>query len=276
MSEKFADVNGIKLCYQSHGEGDPVILVHGFGSQKEVWLAQVPALSEKFQVITFDNRGAGNSDRPKGEYSMDTFADDIAGLMDYLGIKIAKAVIGWSLGGMIVQHFALKYPDRIEKLGLLFTNYKGSGGELYKEMRLKEEELKKTDPEMAYWNGVKSSYLLKFRKQMKANPKKKFYGLWSVEDMFEIYKSSTTNPKDIENQAAALEGHNTLDILHEIKTPTLLLAASHDRLTPQITMEQMHDKMPSSTFKVIEKAGHGAPLSNAPEVNEILLEFLER
>lgn len=274
MSELFADVNGIKICCQIFGEGDPVVFVHGFGADKRTWIAQIPEISKKYKVIVFDNRGAGKSDRPNQKYTMETFADDIAGLLDFLEIKKAKAVCGWSLGGMIVQHFVLKYPERAEKIGLLFTNYKGAGGELYKKMRIEEEELKKTDLEKAFWQNIKTSYLPNFRKQMEADRTKKFYDLWSVEDLIDQYKTCTTSIADIENQAEALEGHNTLDRLHEIKNPILLLAASHDRLTPKITMEQMHEKIPNSIFKVIEKAGHGAPLSNASEVNQLLLEFL--
>ncbi|MHA1146765.1 MAG: alpha/beta fold hydrolase [Promethearchaeota archaeon] len=274
MSELFADVNGIKLCYQIFGEGEPVVFVHGFGADKQTWLAQIPVISKDYKVIVFDNRGAGKSDRPKQKYTMETFADDIAGLLDFLKIRKAKAVIGWSLGGMIVQHFALNYPDRSEKIGLLFTNYKGAGGELYKKMRIEEEEAKKIDIEKAFWQSTKTSYLPKFRKQMQIDIKKRFYDLWSVEDLINQYKFSTTSIDDIERQAEALEGHNTFDRLYEIKKPTLLLAASHDRLTPKITMEQMHDKIPNSIFKVIEKSGHAAPISDAPEVNKILLEFL--
>ena len=101
MPELFAEVNGIKFCYEILGEGDPLILVHGFGSKKESWIAQFKPFSEHFKVIRFDNRGSGKSHRPKEIYTMEVFADDIAGLMDYL--KIDKAhIIGWSLGGMIV------------------------------------------------------------------------------------------------------------------------------------------------------------------------------
>ncbi|MBD3256152.1 MAG: alpha/beta fold hydrolase, partial [Candidatus Lokiarchaeota archaeon] len=129
--------------------------------------------------------------------------------------------------------------------------------------------------EEAFWSGIKTSYLPKFRREMQKNPKKKFYDLWSVEDLINNYKNNTTTKTDIVNQAEALENHNTLEELDQIKSPTLLLAASHDRLTPKVTMEQMHEVMSNSTFKVIENAGHGAPLSHTDEVNKIILEFLE-
>ncbi|MEJ2248115.1 MAG: alpha/beta hydrolase [Candidatus Lokiarchaeota archaeon] len=120
MTEKFTNVNGIKLCYEIKGEGEPLILVHGFGVTKEVWIAQFEPLAEYFKVIRFDNRGAGKSDRPNEPYRMEMFADDIAGLMDNLEINKAH-ILGWSLGGMIVQTFALKYPNRINKIVLINT-----------------------------------------------------------------------------------------------------------------------------------------------------------
>ena len=113
--------NGIKLCHESTGDEFPVILIHGYGSGKEIWKPQVKDLSKRYRVITFDMRGAGGSDRPNFPYTMDILADDIKGLMDGLGIERAH-VGGRSLGGMIGQNFTLKYPNHVEKLILITTN----------------------------------------------------------------------------------------------------------------------------------------------------------
>jgi len=275
---KYADVKGIKICYEILGEGEPVFLVHGFGAKKETWIAQFKPLSEHFKVIRFDNRGAGKSDRPKGAYTMEFFADDIVDLMDFL--KIDKAhIIGWSLGGMIVQNFVLKYPNRVNKVVLINTNYgfpDEKGPEVYKNMRIEEVKLKEVDPEKAFWDGTRTGFYMKFRKQLEANPSKKWYDLWSAEDLI---RESTIDPptiEDIEVQAAALKTHHTLDRLDQIMSPTLLIASSHDRLTPQSSMEEIHSKIPNSTIEVIEKAGHNSPLSKAPEVNKIIIDFLNQ
>ena len=277
MTEEYADLKGVKLCYEIFGEGYPLFLIHGFGAKKESWIAQVPELSKHFKVIRLDNRGAGKSDRPKTEYTMEIFADDIKNLMNHLGIEKAN-VCGWSLGGMIVQNFVLKYPNRVNKVILINTNYgfpDASGPEVYKNMRLSELEVKKEDPAKAWWSGTRSSFHLKFRKQMEAAPSKKWYGVWSAEDLI---KESSINPptvKDINMQAGALKTHNTFDRLDTIKNPTLLLTASHDRLTPKSSMEQIHEKIPNSTLVVIEKAGHSSPLEKTPEVNQRIIEFLK-
>ena len=277
MTEEYADLEGVKICYEIFGEGYPLFLIHGFGAKKESWIAQVPELSKHFKVIRLDNRGAGKSDRPETEYTMEIFADDIKNLMDHLGIEKAN-VCGWSLGGMIVQNFVLKYPNRVNKVILINTNYgfpDASGPEVYKNMRLSELELKKEDLAKAWWSGTRSSFYIKFRKQMEADPSKKWYGVWSAEDLI---KESAINPptaKDINMQAGALKTHNTFDRLDTIKNPTLILAASHDRLMSISSMEQIHEKIPNSTLVVIEKAGHSSPLEKTPEVNQNIIEFLK-
>jgi pimeloyl-ACP methyl ester carboxylesterase len=277
MTEEYADLKGVKICYEIYGEGYPLFLIHGFGAKKESWIAQVPELSKHFKVIRLDNRGAGKSDRPETEYTMEIFADDIKNLMDHLGIEKAN-VCGWSLGGMIVQNVVLKYPNRVNKVILINTNYgvpDTSGIEIYKNMRLNDLEVKKVDPAKAWWSGTRTGFYIKFRKQMEADPSKKWYGVWSPEDLI---KESIINPptaKDINIQAEALKTHNTFERLDTIKNPTLLLTASHDRITPKSSMEKIHEKIPNSTLVVFEKAGHSSPLEKTPEVNQNIIEFLK-
>ncbi len=277
MTAKFAKVNGIKISYEMEGEGEPLFLVHGFGAKKESWIATFPELSKHFKVIRFDNRGAGKSDRPKGTYSMEIFADDIKGLMDFLNIE-KTSIAGWSLGGMIVQNFILKYPKKVNKVILINTNYgfpDEGGPTVYKNMRLEEEKLKKVDHAKAWWNGARSGYYLKFRKEMEANPSKKWYGLWSAEDLIETSIIDPPTAEDIEMQAAALKTHDTFDRLKTIQNPTLILTASHDKLTPRSSMEEIHNQIPNSKFIVIDKAGHSSPLEKAPEVNQAIIDFLK-
>jgi 3-oxoadipate enol-lactonase len=277
MTEQYADVNGIKICYEVAGEGEPLLLVHGFGSKKESWIAQFPVFSKHFKVIRFDNRGAGKSDRPKGTYTMEIFADDIKGLMDHLGIE-KTYIAGWSLGGMIVQNFVLKYPEKVKKVILINTNYgfpDEDGPLVYKNMRLEEEKQKKIDHVKAWWDAARSGYYIKFRKEMEANPSKKWYGLWSAEDLIEMSIVDPPTTEDIEIQASALKTHDTFNRLKTIISPTLIITASHDRLTPKSSMEEIHKQIPNSKFVVIDKAGHSSPLEKSPEVNQAIIDFLK-
>lgn len=277
MTEQYAEVNGVNLCYEIDGEGYPLFLIHGFGTKKETWIAQVPELSKHFKVITLDNRGAGKSERPDAKYTMEVFADDINALMGYLGIEKAN-IAGWSLGGMIVQNFILKYPERVNKLILINTNYgfpDEGGPEVYKNMRLSELEMKKVDPTKAWWQAARSTFYLKFRKELEANPSKKWYGLWSAEERIKMSTIDPPTEKDIHMQAEALKTHDTFSRLNTVKSPTLLLTASNDKLTPKISMEGIHEKIPNSTLVVIDKAGHNSPLEKAPEVNQKIIDFLK-
>jgi len=276
MVENYADVNGIKICYEVKGEGEPIILVHGFGSNKEGWIAQWTPLSDHFKVIRFDNRNGGCSDRPNKPNTTEMLADDIRGLMDYL--KIDKShVIGWSLGGIIVQKFALKYPNRLNKLVLINTVLGApnkQGVEMLKNNHIKELEDRKKDPNKAFWDSARLGYYFKFRKEMEANPKNKFYNLWSVEDLIEFQNLNPPTAQDIINQSSALIQTISFDDLRHIKNQTLLIASSHDRLTSSNTMIQMHEVIPNSILKMIERAGHSSPLSRAPEVNKAIIDFL--
>ncbi len=280
MSECFADVNGIKICYKAYGKIDsyPLICIHGFGSKKETWIAQINDLSKFYRVIIFDLRGAGRSSRPEEPpYTMETFADDIKGLMDVLNIEKAH-IMGRSMGGMIAQNFVLKYPENVNKLILINTSAgmrNKESIEMFKRNQIKRYKQIRSDPEKVFWQDTQLGFYMKFRKQMEADPKKKFHGIWSVEDLIEYIKRDPSRPIDIENQANAIKTHNTFERLHQIKNKTLLLAASHDKLTPKFFVDQIHQRIPNSILKVIDKAGHESHYSRAPEVNKFILDFLK-
>lgn len=277
MTEHFAKVNEIKLCYEEKGDGYPVLLVHGFGGNKEGWIAQWNPLSEHFKVIRFDNRNGGKSDRPNQPNTTEMLADDIRGLMDYL--KIDKAhVIGWSMGGIIVQKFALKYPNRLNKLVLINTVLGAPDDhavEIILKNHLKEMEERKIDSVKAFWISARLGYYYKFRKELEANSKRRFYGLWSLEDLIKIQNLNPPSTQDITNQSKALIQTVNYEDLKRIKNPTLLIGSSHDRLTSSKVMIEMDKAIPNSKLEIIDKAGHNSPLSRAPEINNSIISFLK-
>ena len=276
MTEVFAYINGINICYKKYGKGYPVILVSGFSGTKEGWIAQIGALSERFNVITFDNRSSGKSDHPNEPITMQMFANDLKGLMDFLQIDGAH-LIGQSLGGMIIQQFTLNYPKYVNKLVLMNTTY---SAKWIHDILIKQtsENLNKSNggPEEAFWELSKFLYHQKFRRQMKANPKKKFFNLFSVEDLIKIDNDKQVSAQDLINQAHSLLDFNSFSRLNKIKNPVLLIASSNDVLIPLSFMKEMNEVIPNSILKIIDKAGHMVNLSNAPEVNKTILEFLNK
>lgn len=112
-----AKVNGINVDYRVEGQGEPVIMIGGLNSNKGAWRYQTRVFKKYYRVITFDNRGAGKSDKPLGPYTIKMMAEDTIGLMDHLNVEKAH-VLGYSLGGMIAQELAISYPKRVDKLVL--------------------------------------------------------------------------------------------------------------------------------------------------------------
>jgi pimeloyl-ACP methyl ester carboxylesterase len=110
-TEGRASVNGAELWYRTTGEGTPLVQIHGAGFGHGNLEPATPELAEHFFVIDYDQRGYGNSERPVQDYSIETWADDIAGLLDALDLPAAH-IHGTSMGGMVATVFAGKYPDR--------------------------------------------------------------------------------------------------------------------------------------------------------------------
>lgn len=273
----FANINEVNISYRTYGAGFPIILIHGYGAKKEIWKPQVLELCKKFKVVTYDLRGTGESDRPDVPYTMKMLAEDLNGLLDFLQIEKAH-IIGRSFGGMIAQNFSLLFSEKVEKLVLIATNYGRTDTDwvdIPRNGRLEEIETLKHDPLKAFKKKSKWVFHIKFRKEMEANPTKIFHESFSMEDLIRESTINPSRPQDIINQAEAMKTHYTFEKLNEIKNKTLLIAASHDRQTPVSVMMEMSKKIPNSEIKIINEAGHFMTLSRAPEVNKMILDFLE-
>lgn len=112
------NVNDIEFAYTRHGDGTPLVLLHGYPLDGSIWSEVVPLLTDKFELIIPDLRGFGESTTVNTPYTMDTYASDVAGLLDHLGFEKA-AIAGHSMGGYVALAFAKLYPDRVSGLGLV-------------------------------------------------------------------------------------------------------------------------------------------------------------
>ena len=114
-------VNGITMYYELQGEGEPVVLIAGLRLDLSDYHGIDSWLAQKYQVLAFDNRGAGRTDKPDTPYSIEIMADDTAELLQTLGIK-AASIIGISMGGRIALELALQHPELVKKLVLVSTS----------------------------------------------------------------------------------------------------------------------------------------------------------
>jgi 3-oxoadipate enol-lactonase len=259
--------NGQELYCEVHGEGQPLILVMGIGYDCTLWtLAQVPALSQKFQVVIFDNRDAGRSSQAASGYSIADMADDTAALMDALGIKKAH-VCGLSMGGMIAMEFALRHPGRLDRM--ILTGAQGAPARAA------------FHPIMT-WNWVKVN-----DKTGEIFACQQFTWLFSTaflrnrEAVQQTVAKLSSNPNPVgpeayNRQAQALLQFDVLDRLAGVKTPTLCIVGEQDLLTPVHECREVADKIPGAKFEVIKGDGssHLVPIERPDDFNGLVRSFL--
>jgi pimeloyl-ACP methyl ester carboxylesterase len=123
---KFVTVHGYRRAYRMMGSGPALLLIHGIGDNSTSWRPLMPELAERFTVIAPDLLGHGNSDKPRGDYSVGGFANGMRDLLSVLGIQ-RVTVVGHSLGGGVAAQFAYQYPERCERLVLVATGGIGRG-----------------------------------------------------------------------------------------------------------------------------------------------------
>lgn len=215
-------VNDINMYYESHGEGEPLLLIAGTGSNSSQWGFMIPALSAKYRIVAFDNRDAGRSDKTDVSYSIDTMADDAIGLMDTLGIERAH-ILGTSMGGMIAQSLACRHPGRVNRLILAVTMMKTSPRNHYAVSQAIRHVRDGSDP------GALADYTLawSFSDQFFEQP-----GVAEMvrKSMLEMLNRSTLDA--FERQDAATAAFDSRPWAGTIAVPTLVLAADDDITVP--------------------------------------------
>ena len=259
--------NNIELYYEIHGAGQPLVLISGLGYPLWQWHKMVPFLAEHFQVITFDNRGVGQSDKPAGPYTAQMLAADTAGLLDALGIE--KAIIaGHSMGGFIAQAMALDFPQKVAKLILCSTNFGGP------------HHVPVTPEAMKVLTDVTSDALTRFKNGLAVSTAPD----WSEKnpEMIEEWvKWRVANPIDpapyqaqmaigfgLMPEAAAFENK-----LPRLNVPTLILFGAHDKVVPPENASLLAEKISGSKVVILPNAGHFFPIEVAEAASRTITDF---
>ena len=263
----YATVNGIRIHYEVYGQGDPILMINGLSIPAVGWLFQVRDFSPHYQVITFDNRGVGETGLVEGEtYTMAQMADEAAGLLDQLGVKKAH-VLGSSMGGTIAQELTIRHPKRVRSLVLGCTWVKGDGRFLQiigSWIRLAprvtvEERFRDVIYPWAYSPGFfeRPGAVEEILKRMLAYP-------------------FQTKPEGIERQGRGLLVWNGTRVkeIKKIKVPTLVLVGKDDILTPPAFSRELARLIPKARLKILP-GGHGFFAEEAELVNRAVLAFLK-
>lgn len=255
--------NGLQLYYEIHGSGPHLILIEGLGVATWLWEKQIPDFSKHFTTVAYDNRGAGQSDKPPGPYSISQMADDLAALMDSL--KIAKAhILGVSMGGFIAQDFALRYPTKVDKLVLVCTS---AGGPDH--VPMSQETLA-----MFFYNEGSPRDIAR-KKLSLAYSENFMQNSEMVEHLIDLRLRNPQPPHAYLAQISAGAAFNLSDKVQNISAPTLILAAENDRLVPVANAHNLAKKIPNSQLKIYGGLGHQFFVEIPEPFNKDVIDFLK-
>ncbi len=238
---------GTELHYERAGSGEPLLLIQGMSGTHVSWGEQFKgALEESFDVVAFDNRGIGLSERISEPFTIAEMAEDTAALLDELGWESAH-VLGISMGGMIAQELALAHPGRLRSLTLGCTYCGGPGSQL-----MPQENAEKL---LASFASGDRDQAIRAGYEVNLSP-----GFRADEDTFAAFHEMATSvpaARDvIQLQLQAILGHDTSARLGNIATPTLILHGTVDGVLPYPNGEQIASLMPSASFETFEDIGH--------------------
>jgi pimeloyl-ACP methyl ester carboxylesterase len=228
-SGRTALIHGFEMYYEVHGEGEPLVLLHGFTGTGRDWglVFNMEALSRTYRLITPDMRGHGRSTNPTGEFTHRQCALDVLALLDHLGIARCKAV-GLSLGGNILLHIATRQPDRVEAMVLV-----SSPSYFPREARAIMAAMTVETRSDEEWRFMRASH---------AHGDEQIRALWRIGNAFkDSYEDMNFTPP----------------FLSTIAARTLIVAGDRDPFYPVEIFTEMYRAIPRSSLWVVPDGEHG-------------------
>lgn len=253
--------NGIDIHYELHGkEGAPwLVLSHSLACSVRMWDPQIAALKDRYRILAYDTRGHGGTEAPKGQYTLEQLADDLFFLLQELKVKSAH-YCGLSMGGMIGQTFALKYPGVFKTLALADTTsrYPAEAWPAWQD-RIKTAEAKGMEP--LAQPTLERWFTEPFRKK---NPA-------AVDAIRKLIVS--TPVAGYVGCCHAIPKINLTARLKDIKCPILVIVGENDPGTPPAMAKEIHENAPGSKLVVLPQAAHLANLEQPEGFTQALAGF---
>ena len=247
---KYIDINDIRIYYETYGEGEPLLLLHGNGGSIENFFLQIPEFSKHFKVIAVDSRAQGRSTDSDKELTYALMASDMAALIDKLNLG-SVSVVGWSDGGIIGIELAYSYPDKVKKLVTIGANYSTKNYEANSDhIRMDAHDtlvIRSRKIAEKYKNTLE---------RLSPNPEK------IPEIRRKLKNLMEKHPNFTEKQ------------LEKIKTPTLVIVGDHDIISLDHTVS-LFASLPHAELFVIPGATHIAPVEQPDLLNSVIVRFLK-
>ncbi len=254
-------IHDLDLYYETGGQGQPILFIHGLGSSTRDWELQVPFFSKQYQVVTFDVRGHGKSEKPRGPYSIAQFAADAAGLIQAIGI-IPAHIVGISLGGMIAFQLAVDAPDLVRSLVIVNAAPEFVARTAKERLQVFQRQLIVRLLGMRKMGEVLSKRL--FIKPEQEDLRRLFVDRWAENDR-RAYREAMQ----------AILGWSVADHLSAVNCPTLVIAADED-YTPVAVKEASVAQMPRAELVVFKDSRHATPVEWPEQFNETVAAFLSK
>jgi (E)-2-((N-methylformamido)methylene)succinate hydrolase len=254
------EYEGYGIKYEVSGSGEHVTLVHGVGSSLRSWDPIVARLGNGYRILRYDTRGHGASEKPPGPYSLNDYVGELRALLDAERVETTQ-LVGISFGGMIVQAFASRVPERVSKL-VIMSAVAGRTADERAAVIQRAEQLASGGATLTIDASIERWFTPEFRAN---NP--------------EIIKQHIENVmrNDPAGYAAAYRvfaESDLVDELHKIRCPTLIVTGEHDiNSNPQMA-RRMHELIPESTVRILPNLRHDILMEAPDEVANLLREFL--
>ncbi|NHJ49687.1 MAG: alpha/beta hydrolase [Asgard group archaeon] len=253
--------NGVAINYEIFGTGDPLLLIHGLGSNAQDWEPQISSFSKNYRVIAVDLRGHGESDKPKGPYNIRQFADDCKQLLTELNINRVH-ILGLSLGCAVGYELAIHYPELIHSF--IGVNMGPSVG---------SKSLKGT------LAGIKRLMIVVFlgMRYMAKTIAKAVFPNPNQADLRQLLTESIAKNKKRPyiSSLLALKGWSIVDELPSIQCPTLIVASELDYSSIE-SKQVAVDAIPNAELQVVKGARHVLPVEKPDSFNKIVHDFLNK
>jgi pimeloyl-ACP methyl ester carboxylesterase len=259
-----AHINGINIAYELGGAGTPMVMIHGAQGDQTMFAGLAATFATRFNVLTFDQRGSGLSDKPDIAYSVTMLADDTAALMDHLGFTDAH-IIGVSMGGMVAQEFALRHARKVRSLVLGCTTAGGPKSiratglamNAYSTKEMSAEERGRALAEAAFTTG----YIARHPEL--------------IATMIEQRRQRPIHPVGFARRMEALPTFDTYDRLPQINCPTLVITGKDDALIAWENSRLIASRIPGAQLTILEPAGHCFWLEQPEQSRAAIRHFLD-
>jgi 3-oxoadipate enol-lactonase len=271
-----AKIGSLDIYYEEHGAGEPLLLIMGLAADSTAWMFQVPEFAEKYRTIVFDNRGVGRSSKPAGPYTIHEMADDAAGLLDALDVRRAH-VVGVSMGGMIAQELALRWPERVQSLVLACT-FPEPDADVERQRRFSIQQFGGSVSSSGEVQvDVKAIDPMQFLQVILPTVFNQEFIAKELPKLIQVFSGALQYGFSLEailGQVAAVMGHQATDRLHQIAVPTLVITGDADRLISPANSDLLAKHIPGAKLVKVPGGSHGFNFETPELFNRAVLDFL--